>query len=313
VNSAMDWNGMRVFLAIARAGSLRAASQQLGVSHSTISRRLAALEEQLDVRLFDAMPEGYRLTAAGTRILELAEQVEEGMFGIERMISGVDQRVDGRVRLTLPLPMYLHLLAAPLADFAQQWPGIELDIDTNLNLLDLSRREADVAVRVLMDGKSPPDDLIGRHIGHLPRAVYASQAYLEAHDPLDPASDACWIGWSEQEPHPDWIVSGPLPALSARHGLNDPLAQLAGARAGLGLTMLPILMGDAAEGVIRVPGLPELPGYEIWMLSHPDLRDTARVRAVKGFLLEVFDDLRDVLRRPEYVEPTPQVATPVDA
>ena len=303
----MDWNGLRVFLAIARAGSLRSASTELGVSHSTMSRRLAALERQLGVRLFDAMPEGYRLTDAGARIRTLAEQVETGMFGIERMVSGVDQRIGGRVRLTLPLPMLTSFLADELATFSAQWPEIELDLDTTLAMLDLSRREADVALRVLRDGALPPEDLVGRHIGHLPRAVFASPAYLERHDPSKADSGAIWIGWSERERVPPWVEDSPLPHLPARHGIADPVGQLAAARAGLGLAMLPLMMGDADPDLVRVPGTPVLPGYEIWMLSHPDLRDTARVRAVKAFLLECFERRSEELARPD----APPVRVPV--
>lgn len=285
----MDWNGLRVFLAVARRGSLRGASQALDVSHSTISRRLAALESELGCRLFDGTPDGYRPTAAGLRILALAEQVEDGIYGIERLVTGGDDRIAGRIRLTTPLPMFTHFLAPHLARFAEAHPEIELDIDTDASVLDLDRREADLAIRILRQHSQPPDNLVGRRLGFLHGATYATEAYLAAHDPRDPESGATWLGWEERTPHPAWVRESDLPEMPARHSVSDVSAQVAAVRGGMGIGRLPMMLAECEPDLVRVPGTQAVAGYEVWMLSHPDLRDTARLGLLKQFLLEIYE------------------------
>jgi len=160
----MDWNDVRLFLALARGGSVRAASSEAGVSHSTVARRIETFEKRLGVRLFDRLPSGYALTRAGEDALPVAKLVEEEMEGLRRRLTGRDQQLSGRIRLTAADFLATHFLMPALAEFAKRYPHIEFEIISTYVSLDLDKREADVALRFTND---PPGHLVGRCLGAL--------------------------------------------------------------------------------------------------------------------------------------------------
>jgi DNA-binding transcriptional LysR family regulator len=176
----IDWDDVRFFLAVARGGSVRAAAERLGVNHATVLRRIAQLEERLGVHMFEKLPSGYRLTAAGEEVLEFADQMEASSHQLETRVFGRDQSVRGLLRVTLAPPLATHLLMPDFADFARLHPDIEMEILSYGELANLTNREADVAIRVVYDRKTLPLNLHGMKGPELFGGVYMSSDRLAA-------------------------------------------------------------------------------------------------------------------------------------
>lgn len=279
-----DWNELRLVLAVQRAGSLTAAAVTLGIDHSTAFRRLKALEERLGVRLFERLPGGaYRATEAGSRMAAGAERMEDEALALDRDISGRDHRLSGRLRVTSSETIAYSQLTTLLAAFRQVHPGIVVELAIDNRVLSLSRREADIALRPI---RPKEGDLWGRKLSAVAWALYAAPAYLEANGgPLsnvDGVDRHALIGWEETTSGieaADWLLrAGPPEAFVYR--TNSLVNQLVAARAGIGVALLPCYLGDGEPGVTRALPEPirELEG-ELWIVTHADLKGTARVRA----------------------------------
>jgi DNA-binding transcriptional LysR family regulator len=276
-----DWGELRSFLAIARQGSLQGAARALGVNHSTMFRRLNALEARLGVRLFDRSARGYAMTAAGEHMLASAERVEDEILALERRLLGGDVRLAGTLRITTTDTLLHGLLGPHLRAFQAAYPAIELELITGNAFFDLTKREADVALR---PSRHPGDAMVGRRLAAIAVALYGERAYLAERG--GPASAADLAGHAlimgdaslAHLPATRWLASHVLEGASVLR-CNSWLGQLAAARAGLGLAALPCFLGDRTPELARV--LPPDPGLagELWLLTHPDLRRTARVRA----------------------------------
>ncbi len=284
----MDWNDLRYFLAVSRAGTLAGAARELGVEHTTVGRRIAALESALGVRLFSRGPEGFSLTLAGNDIVPRVEGIAAHVDAIERLVSGTDQRPEGRVRLTIPDALNAYTMQA-LAQLRELHPALMVEILCDNRDLDLRRGEADLAVR-LRDTRDP--ELIGRRIGGAAWALYASPAYiarkgkppsaeeLQGHDVI--GFDASLAG----VPGAVWLRAHGGSANMVLRG-NSVAAVFDATLVGLGLAPLPCFMADPAPGLVRVT--PEIVGSrDIMLVVHPDLAKVARVRATMDFLIELF-------------------------
>ncbi len=289
------WDDVRLFLELTRHGSARAAAEALGVSHSTIVRRIENLETGLGARLFDRDYSGYRPTAAGETLLASALKAEEALLEADRRLHGQDEQLTGDIRITMPDIVATRFLMPYLVEFQARYPDIELIVIDSYDVFDLARREADLAIRAMPVGKAPPDDLIGRKLGTGATCVYATPEYLEQHPPDAPDSSAQWVGWGEMDPSPDWVAETPFPNLRVRGSLNTMGLQASAVQNGYGLGVLPTILGDSLDGVIRVPGCEPTPSRDLWMLTHPDLRDAARHRVFREFIVEVFDRERSRL------------------
>jgi DNA-binding transcriptional LysR family regulator len=281
MQEGLDWNDLRSFLAIARQGGLQGAARMLGVNHSTVFRRLNALEARLGVRLFDRSARGYALTAAGEHMLASAERVEDEIIGLERRLLGGDVRLSGTLRVTTTDTLVHGVLGPHLQAFQAAYPAIELELITGNAFFDLSKREADVALR---PSRHPGDAMVGRRLAEIAVALYGGRDYLAARGrpPSVAALDghAVIIGDASlgHLPATRWLAER-TPAGATVLRCNSWLSQFAAARAGLGLAALPCFLGDTAPELLRVlPPEPALAG-ELWLLTHPDLRRTARVRA----------------------------------
>lgn len=294
-NQTANWEDVRLFLALSRHKSARAAANALRISHTTIARRVDQLERSLETRLFDRDVRGYRLTAAGETLLGSAEAAEESLLEAERRLHGRDALLAGRISLTTPDLVATHFLMADLVAFTDQYPDIELSVLSSYDLFDLGRREADVAIRMLRPGAPAPPDLIGRKLATGSSAYYASPNYLRRHPQLSVGDGACWIGWDDDVSHPDWVRASIYPDLPVRGQLNNVLLQVEAARQGMGLAVLPCFVADQTEGLVRIPGSTPYPNYDIWLLSHPDLREAARLRAFRTFIVEVFEEKRALM------------------
>ena len=269
----IDWDDIRYFLAVSRGGSVRAAAKSLGVNHATVLRRIAQLEERLGALMFEKLPAGYRLTAAGEEVLELADQMEASSHQLETRVFGRDQSVRGLLRVTLAPTLATHLLMPDFADFARLHPDIEMEILSSGELANLTNREADVAIRVVYDRKTLPLNLHGLKGPELFGGVYMSRDRLAAWRAGAPDP----IRWIVISSHgiPDWAREVRTTGVPFR--TTDGEAQIAAVRQGLGITTLPCFVGDADPLLVRVPGT-DLHMYWNAMASHTgrDTQDEAR-------------------------------------
>ncbi len=286
----MDWEDIRIFRAVMRNGTVRRAARSLGVHHSTVSRRIDNLEKSVGTRLFDRLPEGYAPTSAGEELAVAAHGFADELNDVARHIAGRDDDLHGKLAVTIAEPLAVRAFAPRLPQFAARHPGLELEIIASYEQLDMARREADVAVRMHND---PPEALVGRKLFPYHTSIYASPAYLASHDiALDPAS-ACWIGWGDNmTPFPEWAQDTEYAEVPAWGTFANINMQLELARAGMGLTMLPCFIADGVDGLVRATSAPPKPSRDIWILTHNDLRRTARVRAFMDFAEEVLRPLK---------------------
>lgn len=277
-----DWDDFRVFLAVGQAGSLSGAARQLGVNHSTVLRRLGALEARMAVRLFDRLPAGYAMTLAGEALRERLQGVGEQIDAAQRHLMGLDLRLTGVIRITSTDTFMAGLLGPILADFRALHPGIELQVVMNNLFLSLTKREADVAIRPT---NAPPDHLVGRRAGRLQTAVYASKAYLAKHPATTPLAAHDWVAPDEGLSHllqAKWLREQVPPArIAARVDSLVGMTQLV--KRGLGLGMLLCMLADAEEELVQVEPPREALDTQVWVLTHPDLKEVARIKAFTDF------------------------------
>ncbi|MGO4835186.1 LysR family transcriptional regulator [Rhizobiaceae sp. 2RAB30] len=275
---------MRLVLAVARAGSLTAAAGALGIDHSTVFRRLNALEARLGVRLFERLPGGlYPTTDAGERMAAAAERMEDEALAVARDIAGSDRRLSGRLRVTSSETLAYSRLTGHLAAFRKEHPGIVVELAIENRVLSLSRREADIALRPV---RPKEGDLWGRKLASVAWTLFASSTYLDASGgPISSPgtlADHAIIGWEETAGGmmaADWLGSN-VPADAFVYRTNSLVNQAVAARSGIGLALLPCYLGDGEPGLVRAFAEPlsDLPG-ELWIVTHADLKGTARVRA----------------------------------
>ena len=292
-----DWDDLRYFLAVARAGTLSAAARALDVNHSTVFRRMTAFEDHLGVRLFDRLPSGYVLTPAGEQMQDVALGIEERIASLDRRLAGQDSRLTGAVRLTTIDMLAIGVLPRHLAAFRAEYPGIAVGLTISNSLLNLTRREADVALRV---SGNPPEALVGRRVGPLVFAAYGSRDYcrrraepeLHRHE---------WIGYDSEHAALARRFTALFPAVRPALEVNSVAVAIAAAKAGLGLAVLPCGLADMERDLKRVAALPEEFTLDLWLLTHEDLRRTARIRAVLDFLAGCFTAEADLFQglRPE--------------
>jgi DNA-binding transcriptional LysR family regulator len=277
----IDWDDVRYFLAVARGGSVRAAAEHLRVNHSTVLRRVAQLEERLGAHMFEKLPSGYRLTDAGEEVLEFANQMEASSNQMETRVFGRDQSVRGLLRVTLAPTLATHLLMPDFADFARLHPEAEMEILSSGEPLNLTNREADVAIRVVYDRNALPLNLHGLKGPELFGGVYMSRDVLTAWragapDPIR------WIVSNDYDP--DWARGGEVRTADVPLRTTDAEAQIVAVRQGLGMTTLPCFVGDADPLLVRVPGTDLHMHGTLWLLTQGETRKTKRVRLFTEFV-----------------------------
>lgn len=282
------WDDYRIFLAVARAGTLSQAGQQLGISQPTVGRRIAALERALDARLFDRVGRQMIVTPGGSAVQQEAEAMERAAASVGLRTLGIDRRPAGTVRLSVTEGLASTWITPRLAPLLKHYPGLKLEIATDRIAANLSKREADIAIRFFRPTQS---NLLIRRFGDLRYGLFASRAYLKTcgtpRAPTDLVAHRL-IGFEEERR--DW----PEMAFLYRHGLaecfvyrsNSAIAQLAAAEAGLGIAPLPIYLARPRKSLTRIMEPIDLPSRQIWLAVHKDIRETARVAALWDFLAE---------------------------
>lgn len=281
----LDWNGLQHVLALARTGSYAAAARRLGLDATTVARRIRAVEIELGARLFERGPDGARRpTQAGEIALARAEAIEAEIGGLTAAVKGIDTAAAGTVRLTAVPVLINRLLLPAAAGLMARHPGLALELIADVRDLSLTRREADIALRLARPGDEVGDRIIARRIGTLDYAVYSAGW----------ADDPPWLiyeGGMAHLPQQRWMSraaekGGRIAAVT----VNDGESLLHGVAAGLGKALLPCLIADRMPGLRRLDwGAEPMPGREIWVLTLPDLRHLARVATVLNWVEAVLN------------------------
>ena len=282
----MDWNDLRDFLAISRHRTLSAAAEALGVQQSTMGRRLKALEARIGARLLKRTATGFILTTAGEAILANVERIEIEALAIERAVTGKDVRLEGAVRLNAIEDLTVEVLTPILADFHAHYPGITLELIADSRQLDLSRGDADIALRL---SRFTQHDLTVRKVADFAFAAYASRSYIDARGVPDFERGA--LGHRLLLPQEETNASTPqalwfadlTSAASVALRANSFYMLVSAAEAGMGLVCLPRFLGDSAQ--LTLLATPHIaPPSELWLGVHRDIREAPRFRVTTEFL-----------------------------
>ena len=283
-----SWDNLRYFLAVAHCGTLSAAARHLGVSHTTVQRRIGALEIELQTSLFIRTTSGYTLTQSGKALFKETAQLQTTLESISRKVAGSDSDVSGRVVLTSTDTLCFLILPQMIKSLTQTYPRLCVELNMINSIRDVQNLEADIAIRSCMEA---PAELIGRKIGTINFAAYAARTYclekgidrfpadIEAHEFIVLADDYA------NTPFHQWLNSHLT--VNTRTTITSGFLSAFGlCKASLGITMLPTYMVDEASNLMKleVDGTPV--SNDLWILSHTDLRSTERVRVVRQYLYE---------------------------
>src|SRR3954464_10264744 len=269
----MDWNDLRHLLAVAKSGSLTEAARALRTSPATGGRRIAALESALETKLFHRRQTGYSLTESGESICHRAEQAEEAILSVEREALGRDIRVTGKVRVTTSSEIATAWIAPAVPAFRAAYPGIALEVISTPDVVNLTRREADIALRTV---RPTQDDYVIRKVAAWNLALYASRKYAKAkglEQDVSDLSNAEIITFTEEYAHllgAPWLAehaSGAQVALAT----NTRQIQYAACRAGVGLAILPCATADREPELIRLVNPERVIQRHLWLVVHRDL------------------------------------------
>jgi DNA-binding transcriptional LysR family regulator len=276
--AGLDWGNLRFFLELVRTGSLSAAAERLGVDRNTVARRVGALEEELGLALFDRGPQGWICTAGGRELSELASRVEEDVLAIARHADARDPAVEGSVRLTTATHIAAHLLAPALPALRERHPGLLLEVATDQRTFDLTKREADLALRM---GRPRDAGLVTRKLSTVGYRLYAARGSAAGRRAAIDLAEDPFVGFDDSLagiPQERWLARlAPDRRMTFR--CNSTASILAAARAGLGVAVLPCFVADRDPELVRLDG-PVPPDHELWLLVHGDLRRSPRVAAV---------------------------------
>lgn len=288
----LDWEDLRYFAAMGSQGSVAAAARELGVHHSTVLRRLDSLERTLGVRLFERFQSGYVMTPAGETLRSRMAPLEEQVAAARSAVEGRDTALRGDIRITTTDTLARSLLMPALAGFRRLHPDVRLHLTVNNAFLNLNRREADIALR---PSNTPPDTLVGRRLGSMQSAIYGAPAYLKAARALGRAAGDWaaheWVGLDDSLSHlaqARWLAQQ-VPEQRIVMRADSLLSMTDAVRAGIGLAPLLVHLADQDRALRRLA--PPNPAFDtgLWLLTHRDLKETARIRALLDYL---YDQLR---------------------
>jgi DNA-binding transcriptional LysR family regulator len=277
---ALNWDDLRIFLTVARAGSISSGARQLELQHSTVSRRMRKLEQDLGVRLFDKVPSGYALTVAGESLVKAAVRMEREVFAVDGTLSGEDLKPSGSLRVTAIDNMATTVLMPMFTAFSRQYQDVSLHLMVSNSDVSLAQREADVAIRLT---NTPPETLIGKRVVTVSSAVYGCRDYIGKLRKKGGAPE--WLGVECCSFHKFWTkqICGDQ---VHRFYVDDTLLTQAALRAGVGVSILPCFMGDADPLLTRYTEPQPEWDLGLWILLHADLKRTARVLLFRDYMMD---------------------------
>jgi DNA-binding transcriptional LysR family regulator len=281
---SIEWSDLEVVLAICRTGSLSGAGRLLGNNHSTVFRKVNAIEKRLGVRLFERLPTGYEMTEAGEAAMHYAERIENEVCACELDLFGRDLQLHGKIRIGMGEGLAVLVFAPLLAEFQRINPGVSIDVVSSVENTDLSRREVDIAIRAT---NKPSQSIVGRYIGDFEFAVYAAPSYLDRAGKRDLKDH----DWAVPYVVMDWLV--PMIWKNREEGYkrcaftsNSVLASIEAVAAGMGLSLIAAAFAEGDERLVRLTDPIDHLTRQLWILMHPDLRRNARITALTRFLAE---------------------------
>jgi DNA-binding transcriptional LysR family regulator len=277
-----DWNDLRYFLAVARQGSTLAAANTLRVNQSTVQRRLAVLEQAIGSRLVERLPTGYRLTETGLALRPHAEAVEAAVEAFRRQTASVDTELTGTVRVTCAEGIAYLVLTPLLEKFHARHPGLRVDVILTDRILDLAKGEADVAIRA---AQLEDSTLVGRKISDLSWGFYSTPGYAERHGGM--------TGTEDVGRHSVIAFDGEVADIQVAKWLRSVAPD--DVKSGVGTALLPSHIGDTDGDLVRLLGPLKEPLSACYLLAHPDLHKTPRVRAFFDFMIEEIEQFRPML------------------
>lgn len=292
----LAWDDLRLVKAVAEAGSLPAAAGRLGLNHSTVFRRLGQIEQALGVPLFERRRTGYVPTSAGEEIAALAERVDSDVTGVVRRLAGREPAPAGELRVTTNDSLLIHLLTPLFARFLATFPAIRLDVVLDNQALNLSRRDADVAIRATDE---PPDTLVGRRAARIAWALYGRASDFPMPEAVDEEMLAScrWVSLGDNMGSLKAVkfVKATIAPDRVAYKVNTVLGLAEAVEGGIGIGHLPCFIADVRPSLTRLA--PPDPAFsaDLWLLTHPDLRHAARVRALLDFLAAEIGAFRAVI------------------
>ena len=270
----LAWDDFRLVKAVADARGLTGAAERLGVNHSTMFRRLGQIEDALGVPLFERHRTGYALTTAGEEMVALAERMDEDVSAFTRKLAGRELSPAGELRVTTSDSLLVHLLMPLFARFHGRCPDVRLEIILGNQALNLSKRDADVAIRA---SDSPPETLVGRRVARIAWALYGRAADFPGAGAVSPGDDLAALKVVR-------FVREHVPSERIVYKINTVLGLAEAVEAGVGVGHLPCFVADVRPSLVRLSPLEPRFAADLWLLTHPDLRHAARVRVFLDFL-----------------------------
>lgn len=283
-----NWDDYKLVLALKRTGTIRQAANIIGVNHATVSRRLVQINNDYDMPVFERVSGGYKTTPLGVELVNAAERIEAISLITERKSRSVEKSLSGSIRLSLSEPIAQFLLQEALAEFIQTHPQIDLVIETSIGLVNLDRSEADIVVR---GTSAPPSHLVGRRLFPFSLCLYCKTDYLQTTAP----EERRWLRFTKSVIKRDWIAASPYPNIPIGLRSDDLMFLLNAAKSGHGLLNTACYMADQQIDLIRLPDVvPEI-AQDLWVLTHPDLRETPRIKALMKHISEALIKKRDLI------------------
>ena len=286
-----DWEYLPFFLAVARAGSLRAGAALLNASYGTVNRNIKALETSYGTSLFNRSKRGFALTEAGKTLLPLVEQTEIGIVAARKQVEGHDKSEAGTIRFSV-MPMLAYEIIAPIiARFHIKYPDIQIELHVTSDVENINRDETDISLRA---AHQVDDDAVGRKLYPLAIGIFASQKYIDTTFTRAgvKGEGLNWLGYSDSNYNNNWLEASAFPRASIRHSVKDGPMRLSLIRNHCGMSPLPVIFEKIYPDLCRVPNTQVILDRPLWILLHTDLRNTIRVRRFVDYLTDALIALR---------------------
>jgi DNA-binding transcriptional LysR family regulator len=282
----VNWDNLRYVLVVAEKGSIAAAARELGVNRTTVLRRINTFQDNLNCRIFERGDSGYILTPEAEKMIDAAREVENTLFNMQRQIAGRELRLEGELRVTTTDTLIVSVIGPHLASFHRKHPHIVVNVVMTNNILDLSRRDADVAVRPT---KTPEGNLIGQRLADIHFGIYASPEYLSSNN-AENLRDHSWVGFETelQSTLPGLWLDANIPTEKICLRGDSFIALKVASENAMGLSLLPNYLGDSSEILEKLPIVVDELNTGLWLITHPDLNRSAKVHAFMDHFTETF-------------------------